>query len=67
MIIGIVNLDYDPTIRIGICGFDGTVHEQDAIIDTGFNGWLSLPPDLITALRLNWKRRGRAILADGSE
>jgi clan AA aspartic protease len=36
-------------------------------VDTGFNGWLSLPPDLIAQLNLRWKRRGRAILGDGSE
>jgi predicted aspartyl protease len=36
-------------------------------IDTGFNGWLSLPPNLINQLNLKWKRRGRAILGDGSE
>ena len=29
--------------------------------------WLSLPPDLITQFNLTWKRRGRAILGDGSE
>ncbi len=27
----------------------------------------SLPPDLIDQLNLTWKRRGRAILGDGSE
>lgn len=67
MITGSVNTDYEPIIRIVVCDFDGQVHEQDAIVDTGFNGWLSLPPDFITALGLTWKRRGRAILADGSE
>jgi clan AA aspartic protease len=36
-------------------------------VDTGFNGWLSLPPDLIAQLNLRWKRRGRAVLGDGSE
>ena len=40
---------------------------QEAIEDTGFNGWLSLPPDAIAELNLRWKRRGRAILGDGSE
>ncbi|MCC5669277.1 hypothetical protein LC653_36925 [Nostoc sp. CHAB 5784] len=40
---------------------------KTAIVDTGFNGWLSLPPDFIAALELPWKRRGRAILGDGSE
>ena len=38
-----------------------------AKVDTGFNGWLSLPPDLIAQLNLKWKRRGRAILGDGTE
>ncbi len=67
MITGIVNADFEPIILLSICGLDGKVYTQDAIVDTGFNGWLSLPPDLIAALSLKWKRRGRAILGDGSE
>jgi clan AA aspartic protease len=67
MITGIVNVDFEPIIPLSICGSDGKVYHQEAIVDTGFNGWLSLPPDLITQLNLKWKRRGRAILGDGSE
>lgn len=67
MIAGIVNADLEPIISISICGSDGKIYTQDAIVDTGFNGWLSLPPDLIAELNLRWKRRGRAILGDGSE
>lgn len=67
MIAGKVNADYEPIVRISVCDTSGQVHEQNAIVDTGFNGWLSLPPDFITALGLSWQRRGRAILADGSE
>jgi clan AA aspartic protease len=67
MIAGIVNADFEPIISLAVCGSDGKVYTQDAIIDTGFNGWLSLPPDLIAQLNLRWKRRGRAILGDGSE
>jgi clan AA aspartic protease len=67
MITGIVNVDFEPIIPLSICGSDGKVYTQDAIVDTGFNGWLSLPPDLIAQLNLKWKRRGRAILGDGSE
>ena len=67
MITGNVNADYEPIIRVAVCSFNTQVHEQDAIVDTGFNGWLSLPPNFIAALGLSWKRRGRAILADGSE
>ena len=67
MITGIVNADFEAIISLSICGSDGKVYTQDAIVDTGFNGWLSLPPDLIEQLNLKWKRRGRAILGDGSE
>ena len=67
MIDGIVNADFEAIISLSICGADGKIHTQDAIVDTGFNGWLSLPPDLIDQLNLKWKRRGRAILGDGSE
>ncbi|MEH2307333.1 clan AA aspartic protease [Nostoc sp.] len=67
MIAGIVNADFEPIISVSVCGSDGKIYTQDAIVDTGFNGWLSLPPDLIAQLNLRWKRRGRAILGDGSE
>ena len=66
MISGTVH-DFEPIIPLSVCGSDGKVYQQNAIVDTGFDGWLSLPPDLIAQLDLKWKRRGRAILADGSE
>jgi clan AA aspartic protease len=67
MITGIVNEEFEPIISISLHDSEGNVYTQDAIVDTGFNGWLSLPPDLISQLNLKWKRRGRAILGDGSE
>lgn len=67
MIIGQVNSDYEPIIRVAIHDSNGKIYERDAVIDTGFDGWLSLPPDIINELGLNWKRRGRALLSDGSE
>ena len=67
MISGIVNADFEAIISLSVCDSEEKIYTQDAIIDTGFNGWLSLPPDLIDQLNLKWKRRGRAILGDGSE
>lgn len=67
MITGIVNADFEPIVPLAICSFDGQIYQQEAIVDTGFNGWLSLSKDWITRLGLTWKRRGRAILGDGSE
>jgi clan AA aspartic protease len=67
MITGFVNVEFEPIIPLSLRRADGNVFTQDAIVDTGFNGWLSLPPDAISELNLRWKRRGRAILGDGSE
>jgi clan AA aspartic protease len=67
MITGTVNADFEPIISLSIRHADGEVFTQDVIVDTGFNGWLSLPPDAIVELNLRWKRGGRAILGDGSE
>ena len=66
MIAGVVR-DFEAIIPLSVCGSDGKVYAQDAIVDTGFDGWLSLPPNLIAQLNLRWKRRGRAILGDGSD
>jgi len=67
MITGRVNADFEPIIPLSIYDVNGKIYTQEAIIDTGFNGWLSLSPDLIDQLNLRWKRRGRALLGDGSE
>jgi predicted aspartyl protease len=40
MITGIVNADFEPIIPLSICGSDGKVYAQEAIVDNGFNGWL---------------------------
>jgi len=64
MITGRVNADFEPIIPLSIYDVNGKMYTQEAIIDTGFNGWLSLSPDLINQLNLSWKRRGRAILGD---
>lgn len=36
-------------------------------MDTGFTGLLTLPRTLIATLDLPFRKRGRAVLADGSE
>lgn len=67
MITGTVNADYEAVIRLRVQGSTGHAHEVDAIVDTGFNGFLTLPPVLVTALGLTRLSRGRALLANGSE
>ncbi|MGH3087130.1 MAG: clan AA aspartic protease [Rubrobacteraceae bacterium] len=41
--------------------------EIEAVVDTGFDGNLTLPPFLVADLDLPFRRRDRAILGDGSE
>jgi len=67
VITGTVNADREPVVRILAHDLGGQENAYDAIEDTGFNGWLALPLDIITALGLPWKELGEAVLADGSE
>jgi clan AA aspartic protease len=67
MIIGSVNNFREAVVRFIISGNAGQTQEVEAVIDTGFTGSLSLPAAIIVLLKLPFRRRGRAILADGSE
>ena len=66
-ITGVVTADRQAMIRLTVRGPAGQEHEIQAIIDTGFDGWLSLPSSLIALRGLVWRRRGRTLLADGSD
>lgn len=67
MIRGVVTANREAVIRLAVRGPSGQEQEIEAVVDTGFDGWFSLPPVLIAQLELQWRRRGRALLADGSE
>jgi clan AA aspartic protease len=66
MISGVVSASREATVRLVLYTPDGRDLEVEFVIDTGFNGWLSLPSALVSQLDLPWRRRGRAELADGS-
>ena len=67
MISGTVTANREAVLRLTIFDTNDQPHELSAIIDTGFNGNLTLPSDLVSALELTCVRLVRAILADGSE
>jgi clan AA aspartic protease len=67
MITGVVTDRREAVIHLRVRGPAGQDQEIEAIIDTGFDGWLSLPSSIVARLGLVWRRRGRALLADGSE
>jgi clan AA aspartic protease len=64
---GNVTEDGEPVVRIVVRDSGNQDHEHEAIVDTGFTGWLTLPPDLIASLNLSWREWGIGILADGSQ
>ena len=67
MITGTVNTNREASLLLRVRGPLGQEQEIEAIIDTGFNGFLTLPPVLVAALGLPRLGRGRAVLANGSE
>jgi clan AA aspartic protease len=66
MIAGTVTADREAIIHLSVLDPYGQEQGIEAVVDTGFDGWLSLPPTLIGLLGLPWRRRAQAILADGS-
>jgi clan AA aspartic protease len=66
MISGRVNAYSEAVVRLSVRSPQGHTQAIEAVIDTGFNGYLTLPPALITALGLPFRRNGRALLGDGS-
>jgi len=66
VITGSVNAHREAIIRLTVRG--PQAHEEvDALLDTGFSGFLTLPSPLVETLDLPFRRQGRALLADGSE
>jgi len=67
MIIGQVSAFREAVISLKVAGPGSRGREFDAVVDTGFNGFLTLPASFIRDLGLVWRGRGRAMLADGTD
>jgi clan AA aspartic protease len=67
MITGIVNSLLQPTIPVLVQDANGRAHQIEAVVDTGFTGFLTLSKALVTALGLPWLSSERSQIADGSE
>jgi clan AA aspartic protease len=65
VISGSINSELEPIVRLEVRGPAGTARHVDAILDTGFNGFLTLPANVIRVLALPFHGRETAILADG--
>ena len=67
MIEGVVNDAYEAVVALSLRGPAGQVQDIQAVIDTGYSGFLTLPATLVTELGLPFAYVGRAFLANDYE
>lgn len=65
MITGTVHNGLEARIRLSVRGASGHETEIEAVIDTGYDGFLTLPPEIIESLGCPALGVGEATLADG--
>lgn len=65
MITGIVR-NLKPRIRLIVRGPRGHERRVNALVDSGYNGLLTLPSEMVMALALPWQSAIDVTLADGS-
>lgn len=66
MITGKVTVNREAVIVLGIIDSRKQTQQLEAAIDTGFNGYLTLPSHLINRFELQLAGNRRATLADGN-
>jgi clan AA aspartic protease len=63
---GTVNALRHPIVRIVVRGLEGREQVVEGLVDTGFDGTLLLPPDLVSTLALPFHGSRTVLLADGN-
>ena len=63
MIEGVVNAAYEAVVTLPLRGPEGQYREIAAVIDTGYNGFPTLPTPVVAELGLAFGGIGRATLA----
>jgi clan AA aspartic protease len=66
MISGSINSALEGVVRLTVRGPRGQRRRISAVIDTGYNGALTLPSDVIMGLALPWVDTVSVVLGDGS-
>ena len=67
MLYGVVNVRREATLSLVVSNSIGQREVINTVIDTGFDGFLSLPSAIIIRLGLPWRTSNTATLGDGSE
>ena len=67
MIEGVVNATYEAVVSLSLQGAEGRPRDIEAVVDTGYTGFLTLPPALVNELGLPFAYVGRAFLANDDQ
>ena len=66
MITGKITTNREAIIELEVIGLNQSREKVEAVIDTGFNGYLTLPNDLINYLKLQRAGSRHVTLGDGN-
>ncbi|WP_419838328.1 clan AA aspartic protease [Candidatus Poriferisodalis sp.] len=66
MIEGRVNARLEATVALDVKGPGGRSRTVEAVIDTGYSEFLTLPPAHVSELALPYKTLSQAVLANGA-
>ena len=66
MMTGMINDSKEAVLTVPVQGLNGQQVEVEAVLDTGYNGAVSLPPEVIAALRLLPRGTRLETLGDGT-
>ena len=67
MIQGVVNASHEAVVALSLQGPEGQAQDIEAVIDTGYSGFLTLPTALVSELELPFAYMGQALLANDDE
>ena len=67
MIEGVVNAAHEAVVALSLQGPAGQAQDIEAVVDTGYSGFLTLPTTLVTELGLPFAYIGQAFLANDDE
>ena len=67
MIQGVVNAAYEAAVALSLEGPAGQTQDIEAVVDTGYSGFLTVPTSLVEELGLPFAYEGRAFLANDDE
>ena len=67
MIEGVVNAAHEAVVTLHLQEPQGRTRSIEAVVDTGYSGYLTLPTELVTELGLPFAYMGQAFLANDAQ